>query len=1328
MHNNFLDKRRRNLRLQPDQVELVLPEHFEASYPKFISLLKFYYEFQSDEKATELLHHIFAARDISETDIELLDYIEDELLLGDSYFQSFATGDAQKRAAANFSNVLFRSKGTKFAVQWFFRSFYNLDVEIVETKNNVFKLNDIKSKLGSESLHYLTDDKLYQTFAYLVRSSVPISKWGELFRLFVHPAGMYLGAQLLISDIALAEMLSLDSDNIITTRTSPTYSLNTDPTEPNNEGTTFDVKLTTTNIGENNFKWYIGFIDPAELSISTPADSADFNFTGTFPDQYNKRDLILFDDSANLSIPTLLDSDEGEGGGVNNREKFDLIIEDLEGRELVTKRFGIDDVISSYTMTPETQIINEGDIAQLNIVGTNVPNDGNTTLEYEIYALGSGNTGTDSADSADFIGWTSTLSGRRTVTVLDDSAKIYIPTLIDGRTSENQERFDIKLFTRSGIEKANTFIKVNNVVPDFTTFAVSVTEDSDIFVRLQTDSVAIGTVVNYTIDPDDDRILTQSGSFTVTGVDDTYLVSTTSASDEFEVVATSFTLTTQSIADGGFFFDQLSDANVITVSSKTLDLTQITADTIGAQDGDTVNFTVTGTNIQDGITSGIKYYVEHITTDGTDFSSAPPTTEGTGLAVSFTSNSATIPLTFATSSPADGEESFELVVFDPTDGDSVRLAYTIRGNETYTLTRVDDGSQSFDDNEISENFSGAVEFNFVTDDLSQSVFYYWIEGVGITSDDFQSGYASSSNRTSFTTAVNGTDQEASIFLGVNDDQRREGTEQFTMYVSTGASTGAVASVGPINLVDVSVPVYTATMADIVEGNTLSVDVVANEFNQGNDTLFAKFKTTVGDSVGISIPITIGQTFTGGTDTKTFLTPTTASDSAQDDRTVLVTIVRDSADGPIVTSATATVTDAATSYSLTTNRTNDSANEGDLITFTFGGTNVPSGNYYYNLSDIIPATAEGVTDNSTIIPFETYGIDRSPIALLNNPTLRGELVFDSDAYVTEVFDVATGSTVGDFVTMSKGSLYPSRLGRQLVWFGEPEFWSDWHNDGYGKVLLFDGTRGGWDLTQSGPVPYGEFEYETGTQHQFSIQTSNTNDAESVDPRTYTMQVREKRVDGTETANDPFRPPGELAVEECDGPIVVTKQFTVYDGDLEPLSVQINPTIFEIGYGAEDQPGGSRITFKPDGTYFTTVQYFNDIGLTVAGPDSANIGNWIDNPSSPDFDPANYEIIVTDTETGSFPYNAADEPGTFNSYLSMDQELGWTVIAPNATSTATFAQYIYSVTIREKTTSPAYDPNNAATSEVTLWGWTGPSAGTTEFPTGLGPIDIGTFGAP
>src|SRR6056300_154851 len=109
MHRRFADKKRRHLNLHHSQVKNVLPEYFAEAYPKFITLLEKYYEWQDENNATELLNHLFANRDINETDITLLTYIEDELLLGDAYFKGFGDTDAELRAAANFSNTLFRS-------------------------------------------------------------------------------------------------------------------------------------------------------------------------------------------------------------------------------------------------------------------------------------------------------------------------------------------------------------------------------------------------------------------------------------------------------------------------------------------------------------------------------------------------------------------------------------------------------------------------------------------------------------------------------------------------------------------------------------------------------------------------------------------------------------------------------------------------------------------------------------------------------------------------------------------------------------------------------------------------------------------------------------------------------------------------------------------------------------------------------------------------------------------------------------------------------------------------------------------------------------------
>ena len=162
MHNHFLDKNRRHINLRTAKIQGILPEYFAASYPKFIALLESYYEFMdSDGTSTGMLTHLFSARDVNETDITLLSFIEDELLLGEAYFQGFSKPDAteeeretQLRAAANFSSIMFRSKGTRFAIEWFFRSFYGLDAEVIYPKENIFKIGDTESQIGPNSLRY----------------------------------------------------------------------------------------------------------------------------------------------------------------------------------------------------------------------------------------------------------------------------------------------------------------------------------------------------------------------------------------------------------------------------------------------------------------------------------------------------------------------------------------------------------------------------------------------------------------------------------------------------------------------------------------------------------------------------------------------------------------------------------------------------------------------------------------------------------------------------------------------------------------------------------------------------------------------------------------------------------------------------------------------------------------------------------------------------------------------------------------------------------------------------------------------------------------------
>jgi len=176
-------------------VEQVLPDYFKADYPKIIKLLEAYNQFEdSDQSPARLVHDVITARDITANDLSLLSFIEDELLLGQSYFEGFTN----KRAAAKFSNNLYRSKGTLYSIQQFFRTFFGVTPDVRYTKEDRFMVGEDDSRIGFDSQKFLTDDKLYQVFAILIKADIPVERWREAYKLFVHPAGMYFGGQVLL--------------------------------------------------------------------------------------------------------------------------------------------------------------------------------------------------------------------------------------------------------------------------------------------------------------------------------------------------------------------------------------------------------------------------------------------------------------------------------------------------------------------------------------------------------------------------------------------------------------------------------------------------------------------------------------------------------------------------------------------------------------------------------------------------------------------------------------------------------------------------------------------------------------------------------------------------------------------------------------------------------------------------------------------------------------------------------------------------------------------------------------------------------------------------
>ena len=133
----LLDNNRTLLNYQKSEIDKVLPEHILEEYPQLVKLFEYYYDWLDDsDKFGGQMTRLYRNRDATQVPNNLLQYLEDELLLGQSYFGGFLN----KREAIKFSNLLYRSKGTKYSIEQFFRGFYGSDPQVIYPKENIFKV------------------------------------------------------------------------------------------------------------------------------------------------------------------------------------------------------------------------------------------------------------------------------------------------------------------------------------------------------------------------------------------------------------------------------------------------------------------------------------------------------------------------------------------------------------------------------------------------------------------------------------------------------------------------------------------------------------------------------------------------------------------------------------------------------------------------------------------------------------------------------------------------------------------------------------------------------------------------------------------------------------------------------------------------------------------------------------------------------------------------------------------------------------------------------------------------------------------------------------
>lgn len=201
----LLDYNRRPVDFAADKVVDVLPEYFRTEYPNLVTFLEKYYEFLDSDATygfSREIKDLYRVRDLDAAELDELDFIFKEIGQNNLAASNFV----KPRFSASLLAGHYRSKGSLRSAKQFFRSIYGEEPDIQYPKNNLFIIGEADSKIGSESIKYIQDGEKYQILSVLVRSSIPISQWRDLYKRFVHVAGFNLSGEVVLESVVDADV------------------------------------------------------------------------------------------------------------------------------------------------------------------------------------------------------------------------------------------------------------------------------------------------------------------------------------------------------------------------------------------------------------------------------------------------------------------------------------------------------------------------------------------------------------------------------------------------------------------------------------------------------------------------------------------------------------------------------------------------------------------------------------------------------------------------------------------------------------------------------------------------------------------------------------------------------------------------------------------------------------------------------------------------------------------------------------------------------------------------------------------------------------------
>ena len=449
----------------------------------------------------------------------------------------------------------------------------------------------------------------------------------------------------------------------------------------------------------------------------------------------------------------------------------------------------------------------------------------------------------------------------------------------------------------------------------------------------------------------------------------------------------------------------------------------VTPDKTTANEGETVTWTVTTTNVA----NGTYYWTNSGSTDGQDFTDVViGPSDGLSGSFTITSGSGSFTRTLSNDLKTEGSETIIMNIRkDSTIGPIVRTSVTVTVNDTST-TPVSTPAYSVAPDRDVVIEGGIVRWNIITANVANGTTLYWTNSGTTDSDDFSDTVVGPSNTMSGAFTINAG--SGFFTRSITIDAKLEGTETIVMNIRTGSTSGPiVATAATVSVLDTSIPAVPTYIAipnktTVDEGGVVTWTVNTTAVTDGTRLYWTNVGSTdnadFNDFV-VGPSDTLSGSFVITSNVGSFSRSIIRDNKTEGTETIVMKIKTGSIVGPVVyTSPTVYVNDTSLSppvYNVTPNQR--LVKEGGVVVYTVNTENVPLNTTLFWTTDGIGTTTNAddfvdyVNSGTVVITSAELGLSKAH-GRITRRLLKDNIKEGVEAMVLRI---RRGSTDGPIVT-------------------------------------------------------------------------------------------------------------------------------------------------------------------------------------------------------------------------------------------------------------------------------------------------------------------------